>query len=466
MSSSPKEDDLPLARPVKAGPALVRSIGFWSLTALIINSIIGSGIFGVPGKLMATTGRASPIIVAVAGLLMGVIVLCYAEVASRFSQPGGVYLYARTAFGRFVGLQVGWFWFLSALGGAGTNANLFLDHFSALAPSAGQGWPRAAVLAALLLLPAAFNYGGTRKGTVLSNVFTLAKILPLAVLVVFGSIRFGHQPQLVTVHELAAPGWAGWLAGLLALLFTYSGFEDPLSTAGEVREARRNMPLALIAGLGVCIAIYTLIQFVVAATLSPGQTERPLASVAQVLFGRGGAWFVEMAAMISCYGWLSAFMLNTPRYLFAIADHGEFPASFGRLHPRFGSPYISIIIAAGLAWLLAVTGSFHWCLLLSAGASIIYYAVVCAALLRLRRLQPGAAKFQLPFGTLFSLLGIAISLVLLTPLHIREVLFMTITAVVAALNWWWVRRRAGAVARDPAALERVQRAATGQTFET
>jgi len=423
------------------GTSLTRSIGRWSLTALVINCIIGSGIFGVPGVLMGMTGRASPIVMVVAGLLMAVILFCYAEVGSQFSDAGGVYLYSRTAFGKFVGLQVGWFWLLSTLGGAGTNANLFVNHLAGFAPWAGQGWPRALVLAGLLLLLAAINYAGTRKGTILSNGFTLAKLLPLVLLIVFGSIHFGRHPQLVTVSDLTAPGWAGWVNGLLLLLFAYSGFEDPLTTAGEVRNPRRNIPLALITGLGVCIAVYTLIQFVVVATLSPGQTERPLAAVAQFLLGRGAAWFVEVAAMISSYGWLSAFMLNTPRYLFAISAHREFPALFGRLHPRFGTPHISIMVVTVLGWLLAVTGSFQWCLVLSAGASIIYYAAVCAAVTRLRRLQPAAAGLRLPFGMFFSLLGIAICLVLLTQLHLREALFMGVTALVAAANWCWVRRR-------------------------
>jgi len=445
MSLTAKNNGLSVdAGTPEAGRPSIRAIGRWSFTALIVNSIIGSGIFGIPGVLMVTTGRASPIVMLAAGLLMAVILLCYAEVSSQFSEAGGVYLYARTAFGKFAGLQVGWFWFLSTLGGAGTNTNLFIDHLSAFAPWAGQGWPRALALAGLLLIPAIINYAGTRKGAILSNVFTLAKLLPLLLLIAFGSIRFSQHPQLVTAAELTAPGWAGWVNGLLMLCFTYSGFEDSLATAGEVRDARRNIPLALITAMGLCIAIYTLIQFVVAATLSPGQTERPLAAVAQVLFGRAGAWFVEVAAMISTYGWLSASLLNTPRYLFAMAEHREFPAIFGRLHARFGTPHVSIGVAAALAWVLAVTGSFHWCLVLSAGASIVYYAIVCAALWRLRRLQPAAAGFRLPFGKLFSSAGVVISVVLLTQLRTREALFMLVTALIAGANWWWARRRAGA----------------------
>ncbi|MGH7973818.1 MAG: amino acid permease, partial [Limisphaerales bacterium] len=113
---------------------LIRSIGRWSLTALAINCIIGSGIFGVPGELMKTVGRASPLAMVLAGLATVIVVACFAEVSSRFSEPGGVYLFARTAFGRFAGIQVGWFWFLSTLGGAAANANLFLDYLAGLAP--------------------------------------------------------------------------------------------------------------------------------------------------------------------------------------------------------------------------------------------------------------------------------------------------------------------------------------------
>ena len=454
------------ARSESSENGLVRSIGRWSLTALIINCMIGSGIFGMPGLLMARTGRASPIVMLIAGLLMAVILFCYAEVGSQFSGAGGVYLYARTAFGRFVGLQVGWFWLLSTLGGAGTNANLFVDHLSGFLPWADHGWPRSLVIGILLFIPAAINYAGTRKGTILSNVFTVAKLFPLVLLIVFGSFHFSRHPQLVTFHELTAPGWSGWIGGLLMLSFAYSGFEDSLATTAEVREPQRNVPRALIAGLGVCIAVYTLIQFVVVANLSPGQTDRPLAAVAQVLLGRGAAWFVEVAAMVSSYGYLSACMLNMPRYLFAIAAHREFPAIFGRLHPRFGTPHFSIILIAVLSCMLAVSGSFQWCLVLSAGASIIYYGVVCAAVLRLRRMDPSAARFRLPVGALFSLLGVAVCLVFLTQLHAREALFMAITAFVAAANWWFVRRRVGVVNGAPAAPKTLETSAAGQTLET
>ncbi len=422
---------------------LIRSIGRWSLVALVINCIIGSGIFGVPGTLIAAVGRASPIAMILAGLLTSVIVLCFAEVGSRFSEPGGVYLYSRSAFGRLAGLEVGWFYFLSAVGGAAANASLFVIYLSGMAPWCSHGWPRPLVVAALIVLPAAANYIGTRKGTIWCNVFTVAKLAPLALLIGLGLIRFAGHAEMAPASEVVAPGWAAWGNALLLLIFVFGGFEDPMTPAGEVTDPRRTIPFALITGLAACTAIYALLQFVVVAMVGTGGGERPLASAADLLVGRGGALFVDIAAMISTYGWISASLLNVPRLLFSLADKGDFPPLFGKVHPRFNTPHAAILIFAALAWVLTVTGTFKWSLLVSAGAGVMYYLVICAALLRLRRLETKPAAFRLPFGAAFSIAGMGICVLLLSRLELREALLMMITAAVAGVNWWWVKRSAG-----------------------
>jgi amino acid transporter len=421
---------------------LIRSIGRWSLTALVINCIIGSGIFGVPGELIKALGRASPLAMVLAGLGTAVVLACFAEIGSQFTEPGGVYLFARTAFGRFVGLQVGWFWFLSTLGAAAANANLFLNYLAGSAPWAEHLVPRLLIITGLLLVPTAANYVGVRGGTMLSNLFTIAKLLPLALLIVLGLVRFGRHAEVVRAAEITAPGWLAWGNALLLLSFVYSGFEDTTMPTGEVKDPQRTVPVSLAGGLAVCIAVYTLLQFVTTATVGPAATDRPLAESATVLIGRGGALFVEIAAMISTYGWLSASMVNAPRFLFSLAQKGEFPVAFGRLHARFNTPHLSVIFFAGLAWLLAVTGTFRWSLLVSAGATVVCDGVVCAALLRLRRIQPQAASFRLPFGRVFSYLGVGICLFLLSRLEMTEALLMGVTGLLAAANWWWARRRA------------------------
>jgi amino acid transporter len=421
--------------------ALVRSIGRVSLTALVVNCIIGSGIFAVPGRLMGEVGRASPLAMIVAGLIMSVIVACFAEVGSQFSEPGGVYLYARTCFGRFVGLEVGWFWFLSSLGGVAANANLFVEYLGGLAPWTAHGWPRFVFIAGWLFLPAVANYVGVRSGTRLSNLFTLAKLLPLALLIALGVARFSRHAEMVSFQEMTAPGWGAWANALLMLVFTYSGFEDTVMPTGEVKEPRRSIPFGLFIGLAICTAVFTLLQFVVVATVSSVPIERPLAPVAFQLLGGGGALFVQVAAMISTYGWVSASMLNAPRFLFSLADRGDFPAFFAKLHPRFNTPHLAVIVFAGLAFLLAAGGTFMLGLDLSVEASILYYTVTCAALLKLRRTRPSADAFRLPLGPLMSVLGIGLCLVLLTRIKRDEAVLMVVAALIAATNWWWARRR-------------------------
>jgi len=421
--------------------SFVRSIGRWTLTALMINCIIGSGIFEVPGQVTAEVGLAGPIAMIVAGLSMCIIVACFAEVGSQFSEPGGVYLYARTAFGRFAGLQVGWFWFLSTVASAAAAANLLVDYFAAFVPAAAHGWPRLLAITAMILVPALANYRGVRQGALLSNIFTVAKLLPLALLIVLGLIRFSRHAELVPLAEITAPGWRAWANALVLLFFIYSGYEDSMIPAGEVKDPRRTIPISLVMAMGACMTVYTLVQFLVVATTGTSATNRPLAAAAAVLMGHGGRMFVEIAAMISAYGWLSASMLNAPRLLFSMADRRESFSLFGKLHPRFNTPHVSVVTFASLSWLLALTGTFHWAVVLSAGAAMIFDGAVCAALLRLRRIQPEAVLFRLPLGPAFSVLGIVICLVLLSRMELKQVLLIGITAIIAAANWWWARRR-------------------------
>ncbi len=159
----------------------IRSIGRWTMTALVINCIIGSGIFGLSGELTRLLGRASPFAMIFAALGMAVIMACIAEVASQFSEPGGAYLYARTAFGRFFGMQIGWFELLSVTGGLAAVASLFLNYFTAFLPWSLNTWERGALLAIVIAIPAVVNYLGVRSGANLSSVMTVAKLSPLAV---------------------------------------------------------------------------------------------------------------------------------------------------------------------------------------------------------------------------------------------------------------------------------------------
>jgi basic amino acid/polyamine antiporter, APA family len=419
--------------------ALVRSIGRWTMAALVINCIIGSGIFGLPGELTRLLGRASPFAMIFAALGMAIIMSCVAEVASQFSETGGAYLYARTAFGPFLGMQIGWFELLSVTGGLAAVASLFANYSVAFLPWVGNVWGRGFLLAVVIAIPTAVNYRGVRGGGNLSTLMTIAKLSPLLLLILVGVARFAEQPQVIHVSEIVSPKLSDWLSAMVLLVFAYGGWEDGLLPGGEVKETRRTIPFGLGIGLLSSAAIYMLLQFITVATIGTKTTGRPLAETASVLLGRGGAAFVTVAVLVSTYGWISAAMLYAPRLAYSLAAQGDFPSVFAKLHARFQTPAVSIVFYACTAWILALSGTFLWIVALSSGSMIILYAGICASLIRLRKLRPNADALRIPFGRLVSVVAVAICLLLLTALTRRNLLLMCVTSAIASANWLWAR---------------------------
>jgi basic amino acid/polyamine antiporter, APA family len=428
----------------------IRAIGRWTMTALVINCIIGGGIFGLPSELIRLLGRSSPIAMIVAAIMMSVIAACFAEVASQFSDPGGAYLYVRTAFGRFAGIQVGWFSLLALIATGATMARLFVAHLAAILPWLGRSWAQVSVMTVMIAIPAIANYLGVRSGANLSNFLTVTKLLPLGVLLALGLLNFSRHPQVIRIAEITSPGFAAWLNALLLLLFLYGGWQDALIPLGEVKEPHRTVPLSLGAGLLVASVIYILVQFIVVATIGTGGTNRPLAATAAVFMGQGGALFVSLAVMISTYGWLSGNVVNAPRLLYSLSAKDDFPKFFSSLHARYNSPARAIVVYALSEWLFAVSGTYLWLVVLAAGSNAIFYAGVCAALVKLRRLNPNAKVLRLPLGPVFSAIGITISLLLLTRLDRRQSFLLGVTAVLATANWWLAKRRDAGKQRRPA----------------
>jgi amino acid transporter len=426
---------------IEPGRKLVRAIGRWSLTALVVNSVIGSGVFGLPSVLAGLLGKASPVAVLFAGALTGVIIACFAEVASQFTQAGGPYLYARVAFGRLAGIEMGWMLWLAQLAAPAANANLFVVYLGEFWPGVNAPWAKVTVLTILVGALVVVNYRGVKAGAEVSNFFTVAKLLPLIVVIGAGAIYLfgGHgAPQV----PASAPGWNGWLKSALLLVFAYGGFETALTPMSEARDPQRDAAFALFVSLATCTVVYTLIQWVVVGALpNAAHSTRPLADVARLAIGHGGAGLVALGALVSFYGYLSAKILAVPRVTYALAESDELPQIFGAVHPRFHTPHVSIVVFGVMVWLPALFGNFAWNLTLSAVARLVYYAVGCAALPVLRGKQPNAALFRLPGGKVFAVLGVMICLALLTQVDLSQSLILGAAVVLAFGNWIWVRAR-------------------------
>ncbi len=336
---------------------------------------------------------------------MALVVASFAEVASRFTRAGGTYLYARVAFGRFAGIEMAWLTYLVRLTAAATNANLFIIYVA-------EFWPRATeplesrLLLALVLVPlAAANYRGVRGGVSTSNVFAVAKLVPLAVFMIAGLFTMGAGAGL-PASAPAEPADAGtWLEAILLLVFAYGGFESALLPLGEAKDPRRDAPAALFTALGLCALVYTLVQVVVIATLAdPAASDRPLAAAAQVFLGPPGAWLMAGGALVSVYGYLAAAMLNVPRLTYAMAAEGDLPPKLGAVHPRFRTPHVSVLLFAAMVWTFAAAGNFLQNLTLSAVSRLLTYGAVSVALVVLRRKERAredgveAAWFRVPGG--------------------------------------------------------------------
>lgn len=421
---------------------LVRAIGRWSLVALVVNSIIGSGVFGLPSVVAALIGKASIWAVLVAGAGMSIIMGCFAEVASHFQQPGGPYLYARVAFGRLMGIQTAWMLWLGQVAAPAANANLFVIYLGEFFPHAKDPLPRALILTALVGILAFVNVRGVRAGAQVSDLFTAAKLVPLFGVIVLGALVLAHRHWQIATASFPAINGSQWMKAVLLLVFAYGGFETALAPMSEAKDPRRDAPFALFAAVVLCTAIYALIQWVVVGVLpDAAHSARPLADVARIALGPVGAALVAIGALISFYGYLSAKILAMPRVLFALAEERDFPESFAAVHARFQTPYLSILAFAGLVWIFSLIGEFKWNVTLSAVARLLYYSVGCAALPVLRRRQPEGALFRLPAGTFLATLGIVICLILVTRIDFGQSLIVAATIALALLNWVLVAKR-------------------------
>ncbi|HKN17440.1 MAG TPA: APC family permease [Candidatus Sulfotelmatobacter sp.] len=426
---------------------LIRAIGRWSLVALVVNSIIGSGVFGLPSTVAGLIGNYSPYAVIAAGIGMSVIMGCFAEVASRFQQAGGPYLYARVAFGRLMGIQTAWMLWLGQVAAPAANANLFVIYLGEFFPRAKDPIPRALILTGLVGLLTFINIRGVRAGAQVSNLFTAAKLLPLFAVIVLGLFVLHKHHWAMANASGASASVDQWMKAVLLLIFAYGGFETALAPMSEAKNPRRDAPFALFTALLLCTGIYVSIQWVVVGVLPDAMhSSRPLADVARIAIGPVGAALVAVGALISFYGYLSAKILAMPRVPFALAEQGDFPKAFAAVHRRFHTPYVSILVFAAMVWGLSLIGDFKWNVTLSAVARLLYYGVGCAALPLLRRKQPeGAhAMFHLPAGNFFAVVGVILCVILVTRVDFWQSLILVATIALAFVNWAMVARRSAA----------------------
>ena len=417
---------------------LVRAIGRWSLVALVFNTCIGGGIFGVPTVAASLVGKDAWLAWLIGAVANAPVMACYAEVGSRFRVAGGSYIFARAALGRLVAIQVGWFSLLIRIVSAAAVATVFVSYLGSFFPNVTQPAIRAMVLAGVLGGLATINVVGVRSGATLSNVFTVSKLVPLILLASVGGIlaMLRGSAGEASVPALAHPEW---LRAILLMGYAYGGYDTAMMPLGESKNPQRDVPFALgVALLGMTL-LFVTIQAVTTYWVGIPASDHPLADAAERFLGGAGVTIVSLGALISCFGHMSGNVLSVPRVTYALAENGDFPSFFGAVHRRFRTPWISIILFAVPVWAFANFGSFRWNAFVSSSGRLVVYVSVAAALIALRKKEREPAPFTLPGGVAIALASLAICGFLLTQMGRGEFTVMLITAAIAAANWLWAR---------------------------
>jgi amino acid transporter len=432
---------------------LRRELGRWDLTAVGVNQVIGGAVFALPAGLAAYAGSWSPWMVAAVGLASMLIALSFAEVSSRFDGTGGPYLYTRAAFGRFAAFEVGWMmWFTRAASWASV-INVLVAALGFYWPAVTAGVNRSIFMTVLIAIIAAINIRGIRQSSFVVNFLTLAKLLPLAIFIIAGVfvIDWGRvtAPATFDFSKLSTSA--------LLLIFAFGGYETVPVLGGEAKDPRRAIPFALITTIAVVTLVMALAQLVALGTLPDLATSKtPLADAAALFMGPAGAAMITLGAVFSTSGNNMGQALSGSRNLFALAEQGDLPPFFGRVHRTWQTPVNAIVVTAAVSLLLAVSGSFVTMAAASAISRLLVYVMTCASAIRLRGARfhgnidsngvtVGPALFMVPGGPVVPSLAIVIALAILFGATRQQMISGT-GALVAGAVLYVIAVRAGRVA--------------------
>ncbi|HEX8737794.1 MAG TPA: amino acid permease [Pyrinomonadaceae bacterium] len=417
---------------------LVRGISRWDLAAIAVNTIIGTGIFLLPSRVTGLIGNYSLIAFVACALIVAFIVLCFAEVSSRFQATGGMYLYAREAFGSLVGFEVGWLYWIVRITTFATNCNALLLYIEFFNPELAQGFWRVLIVSLVVVIMTIVNLIGVRESAWMTNIFTVGKILPLFAFVAIG--LFFIQPANFTFGEL--PAYGKFSEAILILIYAFVGFEAAVIPAGETKEPRRNVPFALLTALVFCAVLFMVIQIVAIGTLPElAASKTPLADAAGRFMGSFGAAFIAVGALISVLGNLNGGFLAASRIPFAMAEQGELPKVLAKTHEKFKTPYVSLLLTAVLIYVFTLQTSFYTALAIATITRLLVYATTCASLPVFRgRQNAPKAEFLAPLGIVVTVLSLILIVWLLTNVdYKKEGLAILISAAVGIVLYFVFR---------------------------
>jgi APA family basic amino acid/polyamine antiporter len=402
--------------------ALLRAIGMLALTAAVVNSIVGGGIFRMPSALATQMGPAAPLALVAGALAIVPVALCFAAVGSRVQVTGGPYSYLTATFGPFSGFAGGaLMWISNVASSAGVAAALAVQ-VASLAPALAAPLPRALLLTAVYASLLALNAFGVKLGARAITALAALKLTPLLLLVALGIFAVDWSAVSFAVGDV--PSWGALGASMVLVMFAYSGMETALMPSGEINDPARNVPRATLAAIALVVLLYLGLQIVGQGLLGPALAASgvPVADTAAALW-ESGRVLLLVTACISMAGFLMGNLLGTARLVFALGRDRYLPASLGTVSAKHRVPIRALALHAGLAWMLSIAGSFDVLALISGGAICLVYALVSLAAWRAQSRdlrERGDRPFDLPGGALIPVVSAAAMAAIVTTLTALE----------------------------------------------
>ncbi len=426
----------------QTGEGLKRVVGVQGLALAIVNGVIGAGIFALPAIVGIAMGAFGVFSYIFCSIMLAAIMLCYAEIGSRVTSSGGSYAYVEAAFGDFPGYIINWLFFFGwGVLGSAALMNIIADSLAVMIPAFSNPLLRAVFFFGLIGFMVLVNVRGVKQGIGFVKGIAIIKLMPLIAIIIFGlsqvkttNLQWQQLPTLKTFGDTA-----------LVLFFAFAGFETSLCVSGEFKNPKRTVPLGIFLGGITVLVVYMLIQMVtqgILGTQIAAYKDAPLAAVAEKIVGPIGATLLLITAAISCFGSVSADVMATPRSLFACANDGMFPKFLGRVHPKFSTPHLAIIIYASLIFLFAISGGFkQLAVLASAAILLIYLAVILATIkLRMKRQDASEKTFKVPGGLIIPCIGLAAIAWLLTSLSKWEILSTIIFIAAISMTYFLIKK--------------------------
>ncbi|MBL8770206.1 MAG: APC family permease [Phenylobacterium sp.] len=385
------------AEPAAAEGQLVRALRRRDIIGFLLNVMLGAGMLTAPAKVYGLVDGWGLLVLLASALAVLPVILCFAELGSRFSGTGGPYLYARAALPPWIAFASGWMLWVAQALGAATLSNLFVSYLAGYVPALGEGAGRILALGAVGLVCTGIVLVGIRQAAGASNLVIAVKLAFIA-LFLAAVLPFAQMDRLAPAAP--PPAATPFIQAMLIFIFGYSGFERAALVAGEARDPRRDVPASLLFALALVTAVFALAFVACVGVLAdPAANDRPFAEAGRTLYGPLGAAVVSAGALAVTLGTLLVIVVSMPRNLLALAEHGEVPALLARIHPRWRTPHVAIVVSSLVGFGAGMVSDLLSALTMSTAARLVVYILACVALIRLvGRAQAPPAAFRLPFA--------------------------------------------------------------------